>query len=129
MRLGLALGGLLALGACDFATVEQQIIEVVSIDFAAETRRAYAEAYQDQPFDTGTVYVVAEEHGDLHTYSLTPCRNGTHICGGSGGVGHLQQTPDYDIVTGAYHGRTFYLSPGGDGILLWRGVQRDLAWN
>lgn len=129
MRTALALSGLLALSACDLARVEQQIVQVASIDYVAATNRAFAEAYQDQPFDRGTVYVVAEEHGDLHTYTLTPCRGGTHICGGSGGVGHLQQTPDFDIVTGAYPGRTFYLSPGGDGILKWRGVERDLAWN
>ncbi|MBU2992100.1 hypothetical protein KO486_02635 [Octadecabacter sp. B2R22] len=94
-----------------------------------ETRRAVDEAYRDLPFDTGTVYVVADEHGDLHTYSLTPCQNGTHICGGTGRVGHLQRTADYFVVTGAYRDRTFYLSPGGDGYLTWRGVRRDLAWN
>ncbi len=129
MRMRLALAGLIVLGGCAETTVQGTVAAIETLDLVAETRRDFAAAYQDQPFDTGTVYVVANEHGDLHTYSLTPCRGGTRICGGAGGVGHLQRTLDYDIVTGAYSGRTFYLSPGGDGILKWQGVSRDLAWN
>lgn len=129
MRISAALAGLLALSACETVHFDGVLTSVENLDLLTETKRAFAEAYQDQPFDTGTVYVVAEEHGDLHTYTLTPCRGGTHICGGSGGVGHLRQTLDFDIVTGAYPGRVFYLSPGGDGVLKWRGVERDLAWN
>ncbi|MEL6958605.1 MAG: hypothetical protein AAGL89_06590 [Pseudomonadota bacterium] len=105
-------------------------MEVLRYDNAVtEVRRMFADRFSDQPFAEGRVYMVAEEHGELHTYALTPCRNGTHVCGASGGVGHVQQTPDYYIVTGAYPDRTFYLSPGGDGYLLWRGEYRDLAWN
>ena len=124
-----ALAGLMSLGAC--ATVDMAALEaeVSNINLLQSTDRAWDQAYRDMPFDSGTVYVVANEHGDLHTYSLTPCRGGTHICGGSGHVGHLSRTEDYFVVTGAYSGRTFYLSPGGDGYLTWRGVDRDLAWN
>ncbi|SMX42222.1 hypothetical protein [Octadecabacter ascidiaceicola] len=129
MRTLLAVICPLALTACmnvDWATTRAAVENVNLLD---ETRRAVDVAYRDLPFDTGRVYVVANEHGDLHTYSLTPCRGGTHICGGTGRVGHLERTPDYFVVTGAYRDRTFYLSPGGDGYLTWRGVDRDLAWN
>lgn len=134
MQKAIGLAGLALMSAC--ATID---LSAASLTAAAEdlrvqnvkdeTRRAIDEAYRDLPFDTGRVYVVANEHGDLHTYSLTPCQNGTHICGGTGRVGHVERTPDYFVVTGAYRGRTFYLSPGGDGYLTWRGVSRDLAWN
>lgn len=129
MRIFAALAGLAMLGACDAADIQSFGAQIESLDLLAETDRDIDEAFRDKPFDTGTVYVVANEHGDLHTYSLTPCRGGTHICGGSGHVGHVQRTEDFYIVTGAYRGRTFYLSPGGDGYLKWRGVDRDLAWN
>ena len=128
MRIMTALAGLAMLGACsqaDRATFEAQL---TAFDLIKETERAYADSYQDLPFDRGTVYVVANEHGDLHTYALTPC-GGAHVCGATGHVGRVQRTPDYFVVTGAYAGRTFYLSPGGDGYLKWRGVYRDLAWN
>lgn len=128
-----ALAGVAALSACstvdwngELATTRAQIEQ---LDLLESTDLAIDEAYRDKPFDSGTVYVVANEHGDLHTYSLTPCRGGTHICGGAGQVGHVTRTQDYFVVTGAYRGRTFYLSPGGDGYLTWRGVDRDLAWN
>jgi len=118
-----------ALTACMGADLSTTRAAVENLDLLDETRRAVDVAYRDLPFDTGPVYVVANEHGDLHTYSLTPCRGGTHICGGTGRVGHVERTLDYFVVTGAYSNRTFYLSPGGDGYLTWRGVNRDLAWN
>ncbi|AGI69955.1 hypothetical protein OAN307_c46050 [Octadecabacter antarcticus 307] len=91
--------------------------------------RAIDDIHRDRPFDTGTVYVAANEHGDLHTYSLTPCRGGTQICGGAGHVGTVRRPLDYFVVTGAYRDRTFFLSPDGDGYLTWRGADLDLAWN
>ena len=129
MRIFLALAGLTALGACATIDMSATRSSIERLDLVAETRRAVDVSYRDIPFDSGTVYVVANEHGDLHTYSLTPCRGGTHICGGSGRVGHVERTLDYIVVTGAYRDRTFYLSPGGDGYLTWRGVSHDLAWN
>lgn len=128
MRITLALVGLVTLGACSQIERDNFGANIENLDLLAETRRAFSASYQDQPFEDGMIYVVAEEHGDLHTYSLRPCHGETRICGGSGGVGHLRKTPDYTIVTGAYHGRTFFLSPGGDGVLRWRGVDRTLAW-
>lgn len=136
MRILGAVIGLAALGACaeDGQSIDLSALTIdpnaISFnDYMLSAERAYDEAYRDLPFDEGAVYVVANEHGDLHTYSLTPCRGGTRICGGSGGVGQVERTPDYFVVTGAYRGRTFYLSPGGDGHLTWRGEDRDLAWN
>ncbi|SEW45299.1 hypothetical protein SAMN04488515_3315 [Cognatiyoonia koreensis] len=90
-------------------------------------QRFYAEQFQDQPFDVGPVSVLSEERGKLRTYLLTPCRNGTRVCGAH--VGSVSKTPDFTIVSGAYPGRTFYLSPGGDGYLLVNGRTISLAWN
>lgn len=129
MRRVAAIAGLMMLGGCMTVDLNAAATQLEWDNLTAETRRDIDAAYRDLPFDTGTVYVVANEHGDLHTYSLTPCRGGTHVCGGSGHVGHLRRTADYFVVTGAYRDRIFYLSPGGDGILTWRGVNRDLAWN
>ncbi len=133
-----ALVCLTALGACDVPAFKNTGINFTDIierednevdALFTELDRDLDAAFRDQPFDTGVVYVVANEHGDLHTYSLTPCRGGTHICGGTGLVGHVERTVDFFVVTGAYRDRTFYLSPGGDGYFTWRGINRDLAWN
>ena len=129
MRIFAAIAGLTMLGACSVADLNATGAQLEWDNLMNETRRELDAAYRDLPFDTGTVYVVANEHGDLHTYSLTPCHGGTHICGEHGRAGHLRRSADYFIVTGAYRDRIFYLSPGGDGILTWRGVNRDLAWN
>ncbi len=128
MRLMLCGAMIAGLGACSSIDLNQAHSEIENLDLIAETRRAFSDAYQDQPFEEGAIYVVAEEHGDLHTYSLTPC-GGNHVCGPNGRIGHVQRLNDHIVVTGAYPGRTFYLSPGGDGYLNWRGVNRDLAWN
>jgi len=86
---------------------------------------------QDTPFDSGPVSVVATERGELNTYTLVPCRGDTHICGGSahGRAGHLRTGLTADVVTGAYPGRIFHLSPGGDGFLERGGHVVPLAWN
>ncbi len=99
--------------------------------WSTEVRRAVAAAYLEQPFADGTVYVVAEERGEMKTYILVPCRGGTHICGETlrGRAGHLSQQPDFAVVTGAYSGRTFFLSPGGSGVLRRGGVDTALAWD
>lgn len=133
MRIGWALVAAASLAGCETVglnPVNWQAVHasVASADLMTDTRRAFAEAYQDQPFELGAISVVAEEHGELHTYSLTPCQNNTHICGGTGRAGHLRQTADYDVVSDAYSGRTFFLSPGGSGYLMWRGEQHPLAW-
>lgn len=43
-------------------------------------QRAWAAAFSDQPFDTGPVSILTEEHGELHTYTLAPCRGGQTVC-------------------------------------------------
>ncbi|SLN36203.1 hypothetical protein [Pseudooctadecabacter jejudonensis] len=128
MRILAVLAGVLTLGACSVADLERDVEGLRLNNLTEETRRAWDEANRDLPFDRGTVFVIANEHGDMHTYSLRPCGGG-HICGGAGHRGHVERTADYFIVTGAYPHRTFLLSPGGDGYLTWRGVHRDLAWN
>lgn len=129
----LCLAGVLALSGCATADLSalRPAVDPAQLDFAAlsaNARRAIDDNYADIPFATGPVYVVAEEHGDLQTFRLTAC-GGTRICGGSGHVGTVTRTPDYFVVSGAYRDRIFYLSPGGDGHLTVRGVERELAWN
>ena len=80
----------------------------------------------DQPFDTGPVTVLTEEHGALHSYTLTRC--GDTVCAGSR-RGSLSETPDYLVISGTHAGRTFYLSPGGDGWVKVRGALHPLAWD
>jgi hypothetical protein len=132
MRIAMAMSGLTLTVACtnfESGRFTDMRIEKDHTNLFVMLDRALGESHRDLPFDTGTVYVVANEHGDLHTYSLMPCRGGTQICGGSGHVGTVQRTLDYYVVTGAYSDRTFFLSPGGDGYLTWRGMDIDLAWN
>ena len=96
----------------------------------ADSRRAYADLFQDQPFEDGPIAVVASEHGELRSWRLSPCASGTGICAGgpNGARGTLEVTPDYHIVRGLY-GRTFILSPGGNGGLRRTGhPDVQLAW-
>lgn len=102
------------------------------IDVPAQASRTYAELFQDQPFDTASISVVATEQGRfgrdiLRTFELRPCQNGAHVCGTR--TGSVQQTPDYYVVTGAYPGRTFHLSPGGDGYMQSAAGTAVVAWN
>ena len=93
--------------------------------------RQIASTSEMQPFADGPVSIVVTEQDELRTYSLYPCRGGTHICaGGPGGqAGHLQDGAEWDVVTGAYANRAFYLSPGGSGYMK-RGAQYlPLAWD
>lgn len=97
------------------------------IDVPAGVTRSYADIFQDKPFDTASISVLATQGDELQTFTLRPCENGTRICGAT--TGTLQQTPDYYIVTGAYPGRTFHLSPGGDGFMQTASGNTDIAWN
>ena len=90
-----------------------------------EVQRALANAFTDLPFDTGAVTVLTEEHGELHSYTFNTCGNA--VCSGHR-RGTLQQAPDYTVITGTHAGRTFYLSPGGDGWLKLHGNLIPLAW-
>ena len=93
--------------------------------------RAWANAFSDQPFDTGPVTILTSEQGALRSYTLAPCRGGSTVCAGSsrGRAGTVQVTPDFDVVSGVYPGRVFYLSPGGDGFMRYRGADYALSWD
>jgi len=117
----------LLLAGC--AAVEQpERLEIANL--AVESERFLAEEFLAIPFAEGPVSVVAAEHGRMRTYMLVPCQGGTRICAGGlrGPQGMLTLTPDYRVVTGLY-GRTFYLSPGGNGAVYRNGVYAPLAWD
>jgi len=109
----------LLLGAC-----AQQLPPAASV--SPEFDRLITDTFQDTPFDTGAITVLAEEHGELRSFRLRPC-GGNHICGAR--QGHVADAPAYWVVTGAYSGRTFYISPGGDGWIKRDGALHPMAWN
>lgn len=104
--------------------------DIVFDNVVLETNRSFAAAYLQQPFELGPISVIATENARLRTYRLVPCREGWAICAGgpSGQAGQLQVTPDHSMVTALY-GRTFFLSPGGDGTLRRGSQDVALAWN
>ena len=117
----------LVLAGC--ATVEQpERLEIANL--AVESERVFAEGFLAIPFAEGPVSVVTAEPDRMRTYRLVPCQGGTRICAGGprGPQGVLTLTPDYRVVTGLY-GRTFYLSPGGNGAVYRNGVYAPLAWD
>ncbi|NDV02746.1 hypothetical protein [Pseudoroseicyclus tamaricis] len=113
----------------------------VDVDAAGEAVPTYAEAelaayrfYQSgltMPFVAeGPVTAVASSGSGMDTYVLVPCRNGTAICAGStaGPAGNVRTTEDYVVVAGLY-GVELWLSPGGDGAVLYpSGAAVPLAW-
>lgn len=111
--------GLTLLAACEYGPVPGPPLPLA-------VQRAYADTVQDHPFDDGAISVLAEEHGELHTFTLRPCGQ-DRICGAR--RGKVVRAPDYWVVTGAYSGRTFYISPGGDGWIKRSGRYYPLAWH
>lgn len=99
--------------------------------FPLAVQKEYAAQFQDRAFDTGPVTILVEEHGELHTYTLAPCRGNTTVCAGSaaGRAGSMSWEDDHLVVRGTYAGRTFHLSPGGDGFMMKAGVSALLAWD
>lgn len=91
-----------------------------------QVKRAYADAFQDKPFDTGAISIVAEEHGELHTFTLRPC-GADNVCGAR--QGQLVKTADHYVISNAYGGRTFYIAAGGSGYIKRDGAFYPLAWN
>ena len=83
------------------------------------------------PFEGGqTVTAIAASDFGVDTFSLVPCRGGAAICAGSatGPAGTTRTTADYLIVSGLY-GVELWLSPGGDGSVLYPGgTAVPLAW-
>jgi hypothetical protein len=130
MRLPAALAALIALSACAPGPYSPETSTYAFLE--TEAYRMFAATYSETPFENGGMDIVAIERGDMRTFRLVPCRGGTAICAGGlhGAAGTLTRTPDYWIVSGIYGGRSFYLSPGGDGAIYY-GQNRAaaLAWN
>lgn len=125
--------GLALLAGCDVPGLDVQAGAPEAAAFSSvvvESDRIVDSNFRDIAFAEGRVAVVAEEHGRMRTYWLVPCQDGTRICAGglNGRAGSLTLNPDFSIVSGAYRGRDFYLSPGGDGVLITRDGQYQLAW-
>jgi hypothetical protein len=95
-------------------------------DNPVSVHRFYADNFQDHPFDTGPITVLSEEHGDLKSYTLRTCGE-DHVCGSR--KGHVTRAPDYWVVKGAYAGRVFYISAGGDGWVKHGSELIPIAWN
>lgn len=128
MRAATAILGAALLAACSGPVTED---DLRYDSLRTETRRAYAAAYLDQPFAEGAIRIVAEENGEMATFTLVPCRGGDFACAGGlhGRAGAMTMGPDYVTVSGAYAGRTFFLAPGGRGVLRRHGVDTPLAWD
>jgi hypothetical protein len=126
----LAAAGLLGLGACTetLTPVAPQDLEWRAITEAYS--RAFEQSYSEEPFEFGSLSVLAEEAGELSTFNFFPCQNGRAVCSGSpqGPAGQLSRTPRYFVLTGL-HGRTFWFSYGGDGWLERADQFVPLAWN
>ena len=129
IRPAAALAGLLALAACGQPAPFVPGSMAWS-DVTVASNRA-AESGYEQPFQNGPMTVIATENGDLTSWTLVPCQGGAAICGGGlyGPAGTREVTADYTVIRGLY-GRTFWLSPGGDG---WVGRNVNavvpLAWD
>ena len=128
VSIGLAL--LAGCNAPDFAVPELTPDTLAFATASAEADRMVADSFRDIAFTEGRVAVVAVEDGRMRTYWLVPCRDGAAICAGGpdGQAVDLTSNPDFRIVSGAYRGRDFYLSPGGDGMMISRDGRHQLAW-
>jgi hypothetical protein len=129
VRWGVAAAGLAVLAGC-----ESDPGGGIRTDtrFPAETRQVFQEAYQALPFAEGAVRVISPDPQDqkMRTWRLVPCRQGTRICADSsrGRAGHVTRGAEFWEVSGAYPGRVFYLSPGGDGYMTDGPTALPLAW-
>lgn len=103
-----------------------------NLDLLAETRRDFAQAVHDAPLSAGPISIVVAERGQMRTYRLAPCGGGTSACAPGGRAVPVTKGttvwPDYTIVANAYRGRTFFLVPGGQGVMRRNGVEYPLAW-
>jgi len=129
LKWGIAVAGLSLLAGC-----ETDPAGGIRADtrIPAPARQAFQEAYQALPFAEGAVRVVSPDlrESELRTWRLVPCREGTRICAGSahGRAGHVTRGVEFWEVSGAYPGRVFYLSPGGDGYMIDGHSEVPLAW-
>lgn len=96
----------------------------------ASYQREFERTYAEEPFEVGSLALIATEDGELRTWSLVPCQGAAAICGGnaSGPAARLLRTPDYFVVEDLY-GRRFWLSYGGDGYVERQGTYVPLAWD
>lgn len=127
LRISALLVGLgLVSGCATLPTPDQMSFANVT----ASADRLLDDGLRDVPFADGPVTVISAEDGRLRTYLLVPCRDGTMICAGGlhGHAAALTTGVDFKIVLGAYRGHDFYLSPGGDGVVITRTGQYPIAW-
>ena len=105
--------------------------ELGADDIALSAHRAWDTAFSTIPFETGVVRIVAPVADEMQTFVLVACHDGQRICAENtrGRAGRLVVGPDYYVVTGAYPGHAFYLSPGGNGYLMAGEYAVPLAWD
>ena len=127
---GFALALLAGIQQPEFGFPEITAETLAFSNVTAEADRMVADSFRDIAFADGRVAVVAVEDGRMRTYWLVPCQNGAAICaaGPRGRAVPLTSNPDFRIVSSAYRGRDFYLSPGGDGMMISRDGRHQLAW-
>lgn len=129
VRWGGALAGLVVLAGCE--TDPEGGIRT-DTRFPVAARQAFQEAYQPLPFAEGAVRVISPDAQDptMRTWRLVPCQQGTRVCADTahGRAGHVTRGAEFWQVSGAYPGRVFYLSPGGDGYMTDGHVAVPLAW-
>ncbi|KAA9006043.1 hypothetical protein [Histidinibacterium aquaticum] len=125
-----AAAALLALGACEITPTGDTRPDT---RFSASSRQLFQDTYQEIPFAQGAVYVIAPDgtSDTMATYRLVPCGGGDRICGDSlhGSAGQVTRGAEFFEVRGAYPGRTFRLSPGGDGYMLQGNLAVPVAWD
>jgi hypothetical protein len=128
----LAVAGLLALGACAQigagGEVSPEDLEWRAL--SASYNRAFGQSFTEEPFELGSLSVIAEEGSELSTYNFFPCQGGQAVCSGglNGQAGRISRTPSYFVLTGL-HGRTFWFSYGGDGWVEQNEQFVPMAWN
>jgi hypothetical protein len=118
------------LAGCDVAGTQGTGQALAWDEVTADVARASEESLRELPFTRGVIAVVATEDGELSSWQLFSCQNGTGVCAGSpqGQAAQVQRTDRHFIVQGLY-GRTFFLRPGGGGTLRNGNVDTPLAWN
>ncbi len=132
----LAAAGLLILGACaeaGFGPGPEAGISPDDLEWRALTasyNRTFERSFTEEPFELGSLSVIAEEAGELSTYNFYPCQGGGAVCSGSpqGPAGRLFRTEDSFVLAGL-HGRTFWFSYGGDGWVERNEQFVPMAWN
>ena len=129
---GLALAGLATLAGlagCGMTMPDPASMTTDALN--AEVGRSTEAVFSETPFANGAMSVVVVENGEMRTYRLVPCANGTSVCAGNanGPFARVTTTADHTVVEGVYGNRTFFLRPGGGGTMRRGGVDVPLVWN